>query len=231
MKIVLAPSNQDNNLYSYGGTNEMQQTRRISNAVSDYLKGYEVDVLNWLPPEWGFEERVKRANQLMVDLFLSIHTNAGGGRGVETYIGLDGSGRRIGEAMNREISALGVPNRGIKQRKSATYNGNFYYEIREAKMEAVMVECAFHDNAAEAKWIIENAERIGHAIGRALVTTYALKPKAAPTPKPEPDDWTTRMRKSLVDTAIMSDKDWDQPATKDQIGSWLYTAMLKGYFK
>lgn len=195
MTIVLAPSNQTGNRYAYGGTNEAVQCAKISNACESFLQSYEVEVLNWLPPAWGFEERVQRANQLEVDLFLSIHTNAGGGRGVSTFIGMDGSGRTLGEAINREISSLGVYNRGIKQRAGSD-GRNWYYEIRVPKMDAVMVECAFHDHPEEAKWIVENTKEIGEAIGKALVKVYDLKPKSAP-PSGDYDEYVVKKGDTL----------------------------------
>ncbi len=37
-KIYLSPSNQDGNLYSYGGTNEMEQCNRIAQAAEKHLE-------------------------------------------------------------------------------------------------------------------------------------------------------------------------------------------------
>ena len=36
-KVYLSPSNQDNNPYSYGSTNEMAQCNRIAEAAEKYL--------------------------------------------------------------------------------------------------------------------------------------------------------------------------------------------------
>ena len=43
-KVYLSPSNQDNNPYSYGGTNEMAQCNRIAEAAEKYLlrNGFDV---------------------------------------------------------------------------------------------------------------------------------------------------------------------------------------------
>ena len=44
LKVYLSPSNQDNNPYSYGSTNEMAQCNRIAEAAEKYLlrNGFEV---------------------------------------------------------------------------------------------------------------------------------------------------------------------------------------------
>lgn len=44
LKVYLSPSNQDNNPYSYGGTNEMAQCNRIAEVAEKYLlrNGFEV---------------------------------------------------------------------------------------------------------------------------------------------------------------------------------------------
>lgn len=58
----------------------------------------------------------------------------------------------------------------------------------------------------------------------------------APEPTPAPGGgnkdmtWTERVRKALVDAMIMSDKDWDKAVTKDQIASWFFTALQRGFF-
>lgn len=39
-----------------------------------------------------------------------------------------------------------------------------------------------------------------------------------------------KAKKSLVDARIMSDGAWDKPATKEQVASWFFTALQKGYF-
>lgn len=39
-----------------------------------------------------------------------------------------------------------------------------------------------------------------------------------------------KAKKSLVDAGIMSDGAWDKPVTKEQVASWLFTALQKGYF-
>ena len=44
MKVYLSPSNQYDNLYSYGGTNEMEQCNKIAAACEKYLLKSGVEV-------------------------------------------------------------------------------------------------------------------------------------------------------------------------------------------
>lgn len=84
-KIYLSPSNQYNNTYATGGTNEMAQCNRIASAAKTALErcGFEVKKA----PE-GQEMRVSinESNKFGADLHIPIHTNAGGGAGTEVFV-------------------------------------------------------------------------------------------------------------------------------------------------
>lgn len=186
MKIMLAPSNQNANLYSYGNTNELVQCVKIANACAEYLSRYDVEVFNGDSYKYGFIERIELANNQAMDLFLSIHTNAGGGRGVESWVDRTGKVDALGNLICRYIAALGVTNRGLKTRLH-TDGLDWYTELRMTRMPALMVECAYHDNGTEARWIVEHVKEIGEAIARSVVAQYGLKLKSGvPTPAPEP---------------------------------------------
>ena len=79
-KIYLSPSNQDGNLYSYGGTNEMEQCNRIAQAAEKHLErnGYSV---KRAPKGQDMNKSISESNQWGADLHIPIHTNAGGGSG------------------------------------------------------------------------------------------------------------------------------------------------------
>lgn len=52
----------------------------------------------------------------------------------------------------------------------------------------------------------------------------------APTQGGGQMSFADKAKKSLVDAKIMSDGTWDKPVTKEQVASWFYTALQKGYF-
>lgn len=98
-------------------------------------------------------KRVKNANDNNVDIFVSIHFNAGGGRGSEVYIS-DENSREVGERILAKLITIGYVNRGVKKAN--------YYILRNVNSIAVQVECAFCDSVEDMKRY--NADKIADAI-------------------------------------------------------------------
>lgn len=87
--------------------------------------------------------RAGLANAAGADLYVSIHTNAGGGHGTETYHYPDSvRGRALAAAIQAAVVAeLGRADRGVKTKNFAV--------LRLTTMPAALVEIAFHDHAGE----------------------------------------------------------------------------------
>ena len=93
--------------------------------------------------------RVYKANKSKADVFVSIHTNAGGGNGTETWC-YEGSrdGWRLAQSIHRAlVSCLRRPSRGVKE-------GDFYI-LRKTAMPACLTEVVFHDNPEEERLLKE----------------------------------------------------------------------------
>ncbi|WP_339224316.1 N-acetylmuramoyl-L-alanine amidase [Paenibacillus sp. FSL W7-1332] len=91
-------------------------------------------------------ERVKLANDLKADVFVSIHGNsvkaAPQVSGTETYYYQRESSKELADLIHKNlIKALGFQDRGVK-------NGN-YQVIRETTMSAVLLEVGFLSNKSE----------------------------------------------------------------------------------
>ncbi|WP_298787581.1 peptidoglycan-binding protein [uncultured Marinococcus sp.] len=103
----------------------------------------------------SLSQRSSIANNAGADAFISIHTNAGGGHGIETYWYSKYEGaeskelaEEIQSGIIRETSGR---SRGVKQ-------GNFHV-IRETKVPSVLVEVGFIDNATEASYLKQSSYR------------------------------------------------------------------------
>ncbi|WP_342664629.1 N-acetylmuramoyl-L-alanine amidase [Marinococcus halotolerans] len=103
----------------------------------------------------SLSQRSSIANNAGADAFLSIHTNAGGGHGIETYWYSKYEGaeskelaEEIQSGIIRETSGR---SRGVKE-------GNFHV-IRETKIPSVLVELGFIDNSTEASYLKQSSYR------------------------------------------------------------------------
>ena len=105
-------------------------------------------------------QRVQKANSNNVDLYVSIHANAGGGRGSEVYIY---RGKEVKEARNvlNNLVSLGFANRGIK-------SSNLFV-INNTKATAMLIEVCFVDTQSDVN-LYRNigAEKIADAIVKGL---------------------------------------------------------------
>lgn len=102
--------------------------------------------------------RVNNANNWGANLYVSIHLNAGGGRGTEVYTY---KGREMTQArnvLNNICNDFGYVNRGLK--------GASLYVINHTNMPAMLIECCFIDSSSDmARY---DAEKFANAICRGL---------------------------------------------------------------
>jgi N-acetylmuramoyl-L-alanine amidase len=113
-------------------------------------------------------ERTNIANQYAGRdaVFVSIHFNAGrreGAYGIETYYNNQRGYRLAALVHSRVIQAMASMDRGIRHRG--------YWVLRKNRLPAILVECGFLTNRAEAARISDShsRERLARAIADALV--------------------------------------------------------------
>jgi N-acetylmuramoyl-L-alanine amidase len=113
-------------------------------------------------------ERTNIANQYAGRdaVFVSIHFNAGrreGAYGIETYYNNQRGYRLAALVHPRVIQAMASIDRGIRHRG--------YWVLRKNRLPAILVECGFLTNHAEAARISDSGlrERLARAIGDAIV--------------------------------------------------------------
>ena len=168
-KIFLSPSNQGNNKYAYGDTNEAAVCGKIAEFTQKALKrcGFEVKTMQWET----MQERCKVSNEWGADLHLPIHTNAFNGKvaGTRLFVGkMSGESYDAAKAIYNELAPI-TPG---KSENISTYPE--LYELKAPKASAVYIEVDFHDNKEAAKWLIENTEAIGEAICKGVCKHFGV---------------------------------------------------------
>jgi len=116
----------------------------------------------------SLKERTNIANQYAGSdaIFVSIHFNAGrreGAYGIETYYNNQRGYRLAASVHPRVIRAMASIDRGIRHRG--------YWVLRKNRLPAILVECGFLTNPAEAARISDSGSResLARAIGDAIV--------------------------------------------------------------
>ena len=123
-----------------GLLNESVETRKIAFELMKLLAdtSHEVIPAVYDVSSNNLKAAVDAANNNNADLFVSIHLNAGGGKGCEAYTW---KGNKLKSAVNacNNLTALGFISRGIK-------DGSNLYVIKNTKCNALLIEVCFVDN-------------------------------------------------------------------------------------
>ena len=157
MKIYLSASNQTDNIYNtQAKMSECDVSYLIAQKTQDYLSS-----INGIESKLGgkydtMASKVKASNEFGSDYHISIHTNAGGGKGTEVYIAPKNINDVIVNKVYQNVAILTPnPDRGIK-------NGLNLYEVKYTNAKAIYIEVEFHDSYGD--WILENVDKIAYAI-------------------------------------------------------------------
>ena len=190
VKIYLSPSNQSANRYCVGNTTEKVQMERLATALKAALEQrYTCEVtIATLSLGIGQSGRPKEAKDLDCDVYLALHSNAGGGgtaSGAVAFYHPDSkTGKALATAIVKELGTI-CP---VKSNRSApaangmlAFDGAGYGEVRtptQYGLVSVLAETDFHDNPSTAQWIIDHTEEIAAAYARALAQVLNLPQKA-----------------------------------------------------
>ena len=175
MKIFINPGHGGADTGAIGhGLIERDVALLIAQRVEHYLQavGYETCLFQFD----GLQTICDKANSWGADLFVSIHCNAGGGSGTETfYYEFSSVGKKLANCIQRQVvSSLGMQDRGLKTKISDS-NGRpcDVYVLKNTIMPAVLVETAFIDNAHDAALLRDKQDDFARAIARGASDFYA----------------------------------------------------------
>lgn len=132
----------------------------VYDCTNDYAKSVN-DNLNQI---------VAMANKQSLDLFVSIHFNAGGGQGTEVWTY---GGKQHAEAVKicNHMNQLGFKNRGVK-------DGSKLAVVRKSNAKAILIEVCFVDTQSDAALY----QKVGHAaVAKALYKAITGQEYTAPT--------------------------------------------------
>jgi N-acetylmuramoyl-L-alanine amidase len=175
MKVYLSPSTQERNIGKGTYGTEENRMNQLCNIVEPWLKELGF-VLKRNKPEMTLNQVIAESNAWKPDIHVALHSNAGGGKGLEIFTyAPGGNGEKLAKALYTELSSL-TPwgDRGIK------FSGKSLGETSRTHAPAVIVEIDFHDNKESADWIVRNLDKIaeGYVKGICKYAGVPFKPRA-----------------------------------------------------
>lgn len=179
------------------------------------LRAMDIDVVQTRPSgddtmivKDSLFDRVDKANDYKVDLFVSIHANAGEGEGSEIFTF---GGKALPEAVSvlSNLVSLGFQNRGIK-------SSNLYV-INKTLAPAMLIEICFTDTRSDVDLYTSiGAERIAKAIiagvSGQVMDAIIIEPEIIEEAieVPTSDGWISRLQSECNDQGFS-----DQPVDGD----------------
>ena len=147
MRIIIDMGHTPTSPGASGYLDELSCDRLIGKHVIAELERRGHTVYNSTPADWvsypqEVNDRCAFANSLSdIDLFCSLHLNAGGGHGAEVlYYAGDTQGKEYADVLSRNVAdVLGITNRGAK-------SNDWVGVIRNVHHTSVLIEFCFVDS-------------------------------------------------------------------------------------
>lgn len=136
----------------YSKLNEDDLVLKICNYLEDYLIKNGFAVVQTRKDKNYIPLNAKRTPYC--DISVSVHINAGGGRGIEVWHSLYNNASELLAGCVRKGILMKIPDfkdRGLKTKKSLLSKTDYFYMIRKPKGIAILVECGFIDNIYDYK--------------------------------------------------------------------------------
>jgi N-acetylmuramoyl-L-alanine amidase len=189
------------------GLKEKDLTLAIVKHTGRLLGDYEGVEVHYTRTDDRFlelSERAAIANKLNADYFISVHINAGGGTGFESYIyngNVSSATIAYQNVIHQEImKAIGnVKDRGKKRAN--------YAVLRLTNMPAILTENLFIDNPHDAAKLKSEQflQQIAHGHVQGIVKAFGLKKKANSTPS-QPQQKVSDKKLYRVQVGAFSDR-------------------------
>lgn len=183
---------------------ESHMTWKLHLMLKQYLEQYGIEVITTRPDQRKDLALYQRgATSKGCDLFLSLHSNAVGGKignenvdRVMVYGPINGKGKDIAGKLGECIRTVMQTKQGSYVETRKGNRGDYYGVIRGATAVGtigLLVEHSFHTCTRSAKWLLDdtNLDKLARAEAQVLAEHYGLakQPEDPPDPPdpPEPE--------------------------------------------
>lgn len=187
--VILSPENRPapHGIYAgYSGVYEHDVMCEIADITKSLLKAVGITV--YIPPrDMPLEQRKAWANSHDTAALIAFHSNGADGkaRGLEVmysdtlaaFPAHIAASKRLSKALHKEIlSVYQGADRGIRK------DYRRFGEIMRVNAPSAYIEFAFHDNADDARFIVEGKQRLAEAVCKAVCGFMGVELKKPETP-------------------------------------------------
>lgn len=162
-------------------------SKRIKAYIEKVYTGVTVKLTRSTDVFIELGERANISDRLKADYFCSIHINAGGGSGWESYIyngGVSQTTKNAQKTVNAHVMAV-IKKYGSKSHGADARSANFAV-VRETHAPALLTENLFIDSSADANLLKRSdfLQDLAEAHGEGFADVLNLSKKTAPAPAP-----------------------------------------------
>ena len=177
IKIAISPEDRSSNIYNknalYSGrtTNEHEQMCRFADELEKHLVRCGFEVYNM---QFGnMYDRVAYADAMNVALYIAPHSNGfdGNARGCRIHCYPSEKSCAFGKLLVSGVEPICTADMPAPR----LVEDSHLYELRKPAAPAVLPEWAFHDNEADAKWIVENIPALAEMTARMCCKYFGVE--------------------------------------------------------
>lgn len=166
-KIIIDIGHHENDSGAIGknGLREVDLNFQIAKECTRQLKRHGIEVIN---TSGTLQNRVQVEHLEQPNYFVSIHNNAGGGKGCEVLVySAKYPQLELAQNIEKELIPLNA-SRGIKERPDL-------YVLKKTNCPAILIECAFIDSTnVELIDELHEQQAFGKAIARGILKTLKI---------------------------------------------------------
>ena len=178
-ELFLSPSTQEFNIYYDGSGSEEYYMNLIANAMEPYLVASGITFTR-NDPSGTVGDSVRQSNAGNYGLHLALHSNASGTanqQGTDVYYYATSTrGKAAAELFVKNLKDVYPDPAKVRALPTTSL-----YELRYTRNPSILVEIAYHDNAADAEWIKNNIQAIARNLSLSVAEYFGV-PLVDPRP-------------------------------------------------
>lgn len=173
--VYLSPSNQADNAFNVGDTNEAEVCRILAQKTAAILEQSGLTVMIAEESDSLQDKTAMGDNGLAA--YVAIHTNVGTGVGTDCYYNSSSEeSKKLAQAVYDPVAELTpTADRGLMD-GSQSDSDSYLYEIGANKSPSCLIEVEFHDGPNVAQWILDNEDNIASAIATGICNYLQITP-------------------------------------------------------